>query len=145
MRGRREGMLMTNVHIKLIVGGVVLAVTLGYLGYTGIAAGRSYYLSVDSYMSSQEYHGERVRLHGNVGGEGLELGSKGAGAQFVLLGETSQITIQYEGVVPDLFEVGGEVVVAGRSGDDGVFEAIELMTKCASKYDEMKSEGKERP
>ena len=67
------------------------------------------------------------------------------GAQFVLLGETSQIRIRYDGVVPDLFEVGGEVVVAGRKGNDGVFEATELMTKCASKYDEMKSKGKERP
>jgi len=136
---------MTNIRIKLIIAGLILAVAVGYLGYAGISAGRSYYLSVDSYTSSDEYHGERVRLHGNVGREGLVLGSEGANAQFVLLGDTSKITIRYEGVVPDLFKVGGEVVVMGRIGEDNVFEATELLTKCASKYDEMKSKGKKRP
>jgi cytochrome c-type biogenesis protein CcmE len=136
---------MTNVRVKLIIAGLILAAAVGYLGYAGISAGRSYYLSVDSYTSSDEYHAERVRLHGKVGREGLVLGSDGANAQFVLMGDTSKITIRYEGVVPDLFEVGGEVVVAGRMGDDSVFQATELMTKCASKYDEMKSKGKKRP
>jgi len=136
---------MTNVRLKLTIAGVILAIAIGYLGYAGIAAGRSYYLSVDSYMSSDEYHGERVRLHGKVGREGLSIGSDGAGARFVLLGDTSKIAIRYEGVVPDLFKVGGEVVVMGRMGKDEVFETTELMTKCASKYDEMKSKGKKRP
>ncbi len=136
---------MTNATVKLTIGGVLLAIFIGYLVYDGIGAGRSWYLSVDSYMASGQYHGERVRLHGNVGREGLSIGSDGAGARFVLLGETSKIAIRYEGVVPDLFKVGGEVVVMGRMGEDDVFEATVLMTKCASKYDEMKSKGKKRP
>ena len=136
---------MTNATVKLTIGGAFLAVAIAYLGYAGIAAGSSYYLSVDSYMASDEYHGQRVRLHGTVGSEGLSKGADGAGVSFVLLGETSKIAIRYEGVVPDLFEVGGEVVVLGRGGDGDVFEAAELMTKCASKYDEMKSKGKKRP
>lgn len=136
---------MTNVRVKFIIAGTILAIAIGYLGYAGISAGRSYYLSVDSYMSGDEYRDERVRLHGKVGREGLSVESNGAGARFVLLGDTSKIAIRYEGVVPDLFKVGGEVVVMGRIGEDDVFEATELMTKCASKYDEMKSEGKKRP
>ena len=136
---------MTNVRIKLIIAGSILAAAVGYLAYAGISAGRSYYLSVDAYTSSDEYRDERVRLHGRVGKEGLVLGSQGANPQFVLLGETSTITVRYAGVVPDLFAPGGEIVVAGRVGKDNVFEATELMTKCASKYDEMKSEGKKRP
>ncbi len=140
-----KGITMTNVRTKLIIAGSILAVAVGYLAYAGICAGRSYYLSVDSYMSTQEYRDERVRLHGLVGKEGLALGANGAKAQFVLQGETSRIAVRYDGVVPDLFEPGGEVVVAGRIGKDDVFEATELMTKCASKYDEMKSKGKKRP
>lgn len=136
---------MTNVRVKLIIGGLVLAVAIGYLGYAGIAAGRSYYLSVDSYMSNQDYRGERVQLHGNVGSEGLLRGSEGLNVQFVLLGDTKRVVVRYEGVVPDLFKVGGEVVILGRMGEDDVFEATKLMTKCASKYDEMKSKGKKRP
>ena len=136
---------MTNVHVKLIIGGLGLAVAVGYLGYAGISAGKSYYLSVDDYMSSDKHHSERVRLYGNVGSEGLVLNSEDASAQFVLLGDTSKITVKYNGVVPGLFKAGGEVLVVGRIGDDGVFEATQLMTKCASKYSEMKSKGKKRP
>jgi cytochrome c-type biogenesis protein CcmE len=131
--------------MKLIIGGVVLAGCIGYLVYDGIMAGRSYYLSVDAYVSSPEYRKDRVRLHGIVAHEGLVLGSKGAKAEFLLLGETSKIPVRYKGVVPDLFKAGGEVVVMGRLGEGDVFEATELMTKCASKYDEMKSKGKKRP
>lgn len=136
---------MTNVRLKLTIAGAVLAIAIGYFGYAGITAGRSYYLSVDSYMSSQDYRGERVQLHGKVGSEGLSRGSEGLNVQFVLLGDTSKITVRYEGVIPDLFKVGGEVVVLGRTDKDDVFEATKLMTKCASKYDEMESKGEKRP
>ena len=136
---------MTNVRLKLTIAGVVLAAAIGYLGYAGIAAGGSIYLSVDAYMSNQEYRGERVQLHGKVAGEGFLKGPEGVSVQFVLLGETSKIPVRYEGVIPDLFKVGGEVVVLGRTGKDDVFEATKLMTKCASKYDEMKRKGKKRP
>jgi cytochrome c-type biogenesis protein CcmE len=135
---------MTKVHVKLIIGGLVLAAAVGYLGYAGINAGKSYYLSVDDYMSSDEHHNQRVRLYGNVGDEGLVLSPKTANAKFVLLGETKKIEVRYSGVVPDMFEAGGEVLVLGRIGDDGVFEATQVMTKCASKYTEMKNEGKKR-
>jgi len=136
---------VTNVRVKLIIAGAILAVAIGYLGYSGIAAGRSYYLSVDSYMSSQEYRGERVQLHGNVASEGLLRGSEGLNVQFVLLGDTNKVAVRYEGVIPDLFKVGGEVVILGRMGKDYVFEATKLMTKCASKYEEMESKGRKRP
>ena len=39
---------MTNVRVKFIIAGTILAIAIGYLGYAGISAGRSYYLSVDS-------------------------------------------------------------------------------------------------
>jgi len=136
---------MTNVRLKLTIAGVILAIAIVYLGYAGIAAGRSYYLSVDSYMSSDEYHGQRVQLHGDVGSEDLVRGPEGLNVQFVLMGDTSKITVRYEGVIPDLFKVGGEVVVLGRMAKDDVFEATKLMTKCASKYDEMERKGKKRP
>jgi cytochrome c-type biogenesis protein CcmE len=136
---------MTNVHVKLIIGGLVLGVAVGYLGYAGINAGKSIYLSVDAYTASQEYRDVRVQLHGHVGSEDFLPGADGLNVQFVLLGKTSKIPVRYEGVVPDLFKIGGEVVVLGRIGKDDVFEATELMTKCASKYDEMESKGKKRP
>jgi cytochrome c-type biogenesis protein CcmE len=144
-QGVVEGIIMTNVRAKLIVGGSVFAAAVAYLAYAGIVAGSSYYLSVDEFTSSDKHHAKRVRLYGDVGAEGLVMGSGGDKAKFVLLGDKSRITVRYDGVVPDLFQPGGEVLVVGSLGKGGVFEANELMTKCASKYQDMKKEGKKRP
>jgi len=40
-------------------------------------------------------------------------------------------------VVPDMFKSGAEIVVEGKQDAAGVFQADVLMTKCASKYEDM--------
>ena len=118
---------------------------LGYLSYAGIAAGRSYYLSVDEFLANSEYHSHRLRVHGIVSREGLKVNPEDRRATFSLLGETGgRLSVEYDGAIPDLFKAGGEVVVVGRMGGSGVFQADELLTKCASKYD-MKKMGAENP
>ena len=101
-------------------------------------------MSVDDYLADASYQGQRVRLHGIVGQENLSADARDEHVEFELAGDTRKIHVRYAGVVPNTFRVGGEVVVTGRMGKDGVFEAKELLTKCASKY-EMKRTGKERP
>ncbi len=135
---------MNHVRKKLLMGGTILTAAVAYLAYQGVAAGKSYYVSVDAYLADASYQGQRVRLHGIVGQENLSADARDEHAEFELAGDTRKIRVRYAGVVPDTFRVGGEVVVAGRMGKDGVFEAKELLTKCASKY-EMKRTGKERP
>ena len=58
---------ITRMRIKLILAGAVLVAALSYLAYAGIRSGRSYYLSVDTFLGDAQYHGQRVRLHGVVG------------------------------------------------------------------------------
>ena len=41
----------------------------------------------------------------------------------------------YEGVLPDTFTDDIEVVLEGRFGEDGVFQAKTLLTKCGSRYE----------
>ncbi|MHC4716597.1 MAG: cytochrome c maturation protein CcmE [Planctomycetota bacterium] len=135
---------MNHVRKKLLVGGTVLAVALGYLAYRGVAAGKSYYMSVDAYLADPSCRGQRVRLHGFVAGQNLSTSVQDGLTAFELSGESRRVRVRYTGVVPDTFRAGGEVVVTGRMGPDGVFEARELLTKCASKY-EMKQMAKERP
>jgi cytochrome c-type biogenesis protein CcmE len=42
--------------------------------------------------------------------------------------------VRYQGLTPDNFEEDREVVVEGRLGPAGVFQADTLMTRCESKY-----------
>ena len=81
------------------------------------------------------YHNQRVRLHGRVGEENLLSNSAALHAQFNLMGETSSLVIEYNGIIPDLFKAEVDVVVEGQLDEAGVFQADTLMTKCASKYE----------
>lgn len=131
---------MTRVKKKILVAGVGLTAALAYLAYAGVKAGQSYYLEVDPFLADSRYHATSVRLRGKVAEANLTLAEGGGGARFDLLGETQKIAVTYEGTIPDMFKSGVEVVVEGKLGSDGVFEAKELVTKCASKYEGRKED-----
>ena len=56
---------------------------------------------------------------------------------FVISDGTHQIPVTYRGLVPDTFtdqqEI--EVIVEGRLGRDGVFQATDVLAKCGSRYE----------
>ncbi len=135
---------MTNTQKKLSVAFLVLTAAVAYLCYAGVQAGRSFYLSVDEFLADAQYQPLRVRVHGAVGQEGLSINPDDHSAAFFILGESSKLKIRYSGPIPDTFKVGGEVVVVGRMNEDKSFQAEELLTKCASKYD-MKKIATENP
>jgi len=132
---------MTYMRTKLIVAGLVIAVAVSILAVAGVREGWVYYLPVDQFVGDARYQDQRVRLHGAVSTENLDVSSGLLLARFDLLGETRQVRVDYSGVIPDLFEAGRDVVVEGRLDDEGVFQADTLLTKCASKYVEEDGEG----
>lgn len=127
---------MGAARAKLVLGSVVLAGAVSYLGLTGLRAGWVYYVDVDAYAASQDAQAKRARVHGVVSAERLDARPADLAASFTLLGETASVPVRYRGAVPDLFGAGRQVVVEGTMGPDGVLEADVLLTKCASKYDE---------
>lgn len=126
---------MSPVQIKLIIGGVVLASATGYLGVSAAKSGWVYYVGVDQYVEGSPRINVRSRLHGLVGVDGFELGRADLRARFELVGASHHVSVEYRGAIPDLFQVGREVVVEGAMDERGVFEADTLMTKCSSKYE----------
>ncbi len=137
-------MALSSTHRKLLIGGVILLAAIGYLCYAGINAGRSYCLSVDTFLSDSEYHDKKILLYGTVGQEDLVINFEDLQVSFLLLGENRKLQVQYHGVIPDMFKADAEVVVRGRLGEDETFKAEKLLTKCASKY-EKKKKALERP
>jgi cytochrome c-type biogenesis protein CcmE len=129
----------------MLIAAVVLTLAVGYLAFAGIQAGRTYYLGVDPFLADAAYHGQRVRLHGTVSGEGLQVDTGLAGARFLLRGQAATLPVTYQGVIPDLFRPGCDVVVEGTLGQDRVFRADKLLTKCASKYDRRGEAGGRSP
>ena len=128
---------MTHMRLKLALAGVVLASAVGYLAFAGVQKGWVYTLGVDQYATSPEQQAKRVRLCGKVGEEHLDVRKAQLAASFQLQGEQQFVPVAYKGVVPDMFKAGSEVVVEGKRDEAGVFQADLLITKCASKYEEM--------
>jgi cytochrome c-type biogenesis protein CcmE len=125
---------MTHVRIKMLFAGLVLLGSVSYLAVAGVKSGWVYYLHVDDFVQDNSYQGRRVRLFGLVDQEKFVVQPVMLTATFDLCGESNNLTVHYEGVVPDTFKPGGEVMVEGKLDDTGVFQADTLMTKCASKY-----------
>jgi cytochrome c-type biogenesis protein CcmE len=121
--------------MKLIVAGVAIVIAVTFLAVAGIREGWVYYLPVDEFVAGEVYHDQRVRLHGTVAADGLEVSSAMLVAGFDLLGDQQRLRVRYEGVIPDMFQADREVVVEGRLDETGVFQADTLLTKCASKYE----------
>ena len=65
--------------------------------------------------------------------------------KFFIEENDSSLNVAYQGVTPDMFVDGGEVVVEGTLGKDGVFHANTLLTSCPSKYEAEKEAGKMHP
>ncbi len=122
---------------KFLIGGIILLLAAGYLGYTGFMSGATYYYEVDELLAQgYSVNGENVRVNGQVAPGSVEQEAQGRILRFTMVdieGKGS-LPVVYQGVVPDTFQVGGEVVVEGHLDSDGIFQAHTLMPKCPSKY-----------
>lgn len=126
---------MNRIQLKLMIAGTVVAVAVTLLAVAGMREGWVYYLPVDQFVTTDAYKAQRVRLHGSVSEEDLQSNRALLLANFNLQGDTQTIRVEYNGVIPDMFQAGRDVVVEGRLDEAGVFQADTLLTKCASKYE----------
>jgi len=125
---------MTHKRAKLAVAAAVLLLGVGFLAYAGIRNSQVYYFEVDAFLAGSDFRGQRVRLCGTVGLEGLDVDPAAMTARFLLLGRERRVPVAYQGMLPDMFKPGADVVAEGRLDGAGVFRATQIMTKCASKY-----------
>ncbi len=123
---------------RFLIGGVIVFLAIGYLGYTGFMGAATYYYEVgDLLEQSSSIYGENVRVNGQVAPGSVEQEAQGTILRFTIIdieGEES-LPVVYQGVVPDTFKVGNEVVAEGHLNADGIFQATTLMPRCPSRYE----------
>lgn len=121
--------------IALIVGAV------GYLMYTGIRETSVYYLTIEEFLAKREaLTNEGVRVAGRVQAGSINWNPKDLHLSFLLgpfkASEPAHgVQVRYQGVLPDMFAEGRDVIVEGRYSNGDVLEAKTLMTSCPSKYE----------
>jgi len=131
---------MKNGRFYVGLVGVALVVT--YLVWTGISDSMVYYLTPAELLAKVEqdrsFHGVGVKVSGKVVSGSYHKGDE----DFVHLFQVHDIEhpdvafpVVYRNVLPDTFTDDTEVVLEGRYGEDGVFHAKTLLTKCGSRYE----------
>lgn len=119
----------------LIISSVIFLV-IGYLIYAGLRDTMTYYLTVSEVLASTtELGNEPIRVGGIVSPSSVQWDQKTLNLFFTLEEKESTLEVSYQGVVPDSFKPGMEVVLEGIYNGNGKFRATTIMPKCASKYE----------
>ncbi len=126
-----------NKKIKFIIGGVMIALAIVYLIYTGIQSTAAYFLTVDElYAKGEAIENRTVRIAGEVDAETIEFNNRDLILNFDVTSETgARMPVVFNGPKPDQMRQGAEAILEGKY-DGEVFMAQSLLLKCPSRYDE---------
>lgn len=127
---------MSNKRVTIFFVFTAVVATIGYLILSGFNDTTvSYYQKVDELKAlGVSAEGRSFRVSGQVVTGSVERAADGLSMTFTIdeLGQTMPVV--YHGIIPDTFKEGAGVLLEGKYAK-GRFEATNIMTKCASKYE----------
>ena len=135
VEGSRARRRLTSRQIKLLVGGLIVVLTVGYLIFAAARGSVAYYLTIAE-LAERGPSQRNVRVAGVILGESIVWEARDLNLEFEMVDESGTLSVVYSGARPDMFRDGAEVVVEGRYTPEGVFEARTMLLKCPSKYEE---------
>jgi cytochrome c-type biogenesis protein CcmE len=122
---------------RFIVGAALIAAAVSYLVYAGIRTTSMYYFDMGEFLARRDaLAGEVLRVKGWVRPGTIDRDVATNALRFELAGRdgTGGVPVAYQGIMPDMFAEGREVVVEGRFDGHGLI-ARQIMTSCPSKYE----------
>ena len=144
-----------NRKSKFFLGPLVIVGAVAALIYTAARETSAYFLTMDEYAADASAHsGKQLRLAGRVTDGSVRWDPKTLDLEFAMqpippkkekgatnVAETAPpppanavLTVKYNGILPDMFAEGRDVIVEGRVTNQ-VFVADTLLTTCPSKYE----------
>lgn len=137
---------MAAKRSKFAAGALLIVGAVAYLIYTGIQQTKVYYFTIDELLLQRDafVYGD-VRVAGRVQAGSVAWDPAALDLAFVLApitengaaGETPQagVPVSYQGILPDMFAEGRDVIVEGRYSPEPRLVASTIMTSCPSKYE----------
>ena len=120
---------------RFLIGGTIVFVAIAYLGFMGFQSSATYYYTVSELMEhGSSIYGENVRVDGQIAPGSVQQEAAGRTLRFIISDEEANLPVVYQGLVPDTFKVGNEIVVEGHLNSSGIFQANTILTKCPSRY-----------
>jgi cytochrome c-type biogenesis protein CcmE len=125
---------------RFVIGATLLIGAVAYLVYAGVRESSVYYLTIDEFLLKKEAFAEQgVRVAGRVRAGTVAKTTSSAGTELrFVLGEFERdggVPVHYNGILPDMFAEGRDVIVEGKYSHDGTLRAQTIMTSCPSKYE----------
>jgi cytochrome c-type biogenesis protein CcmE len=130
-------------QLKLWIAGGSIALGICYLVVTALQTSTVYYITVGELLArGTTAQAQQVRVAGDVVPGSVERIDAGLALRFLVHDGSGQIPVYYKGgPVPDIFGDEVQVVVEGKVGPDGTFQASTLLAKCPSKFETEASAG----
>ncbi len=129
---------------RFLIGATLIAVAVSYLVYAGIRETSVYYMKIDEFAAHKaELAGQPLRVAGRVQRGSMQWNARTLDLRFVLggFGEAGEggapepLAVAFNGILPDMFAEGRDVIVEGTYEGDGRFVAHTILTSCPSKYE----------
>jgi cytochrome c-type biogenesis protein CcmE len=121
---------------RFIFVGAIVLIAIAFVAYIGFSKFATYDITVSQFVAqSDSLTGKQVRVVGEVVPGSVNQDSGNFTLSFTISEGNVSLPVIYQGVVPDTFKEGTDVVVEGKSDQQGVFHASQLITKCPSKYE----------
>lgn len=119
------------ILILLMVAGVATAVTFALKSFN---ENLMYFFSTTEVAEGKAPEQAKFRLGGMVVNGSIERPNDGLMVRFVLTDYSKQVTVEYTGILPDLFREGQGIVANGRLNKNNVFVAEEVLAKHDENY-----------
>jgi cytochrome c-type biogenesis protein CcmE len=130
-----------SAALKILATVVVIGGAIAVLLTASISKGAEYYKFVDEVMSNTDsFRGKKLQVHGVVADGSIEQMRGTLMYRFKIKSRpdrpAANIVANYEGLVPDTFKSGAEVIVRGTLTADNQISVVPdgIMAKCPSKY-----------
>ena len=118
---------------KLIGGGAVIALALGYMIYAGVTQSVVYFVT-PSELQAAPVSGKAYRVGGMVVKGSVTWEPRTLDLAFQLSDGKATVPVRHKGTAPDLFGEGRGAVVEGSWTTDGYFKASNILAKHSEDY-----------
>ena len=124
---RRQRLIL----ILLMIAGVSTAATFALKAFN---ENLMYFFSTTEVVEGKAPEQAKFRLGGMVVKGSIERPDNGLMVRFILTDYNKKVTVEYTGILPDLFREGQGIVANGRLNQNGVFIAEEVLAKHDENY-----------
>ena len=119
----------------VLAGALVILAVFGWLLFGGLRENVVFFLTPQELLArGSEGVGVPVRLGGQVKPGSVTWDAKTLDLRFTVTDGAREVNVHSTGAPPQMFRDGMGVIVEGRVGSAGVFEATNLMVKHSNEY-----------